>query len=166
VRRRRPEDDPAFEDLFRAEYEPLVKALTLLCGDPQGAADAVQDAFLQAHRHWRRVAALEQPAGWVRHAAINRARNQIRGRARQLAALPKLAPHEDMADEPSTPDPDLVAALRRLPPQQRQAIVLYYLLDQPTADIASTLGVGEPTVRSHLRHGRQQLQTELTRSHP
>jgi RNA polymerase sigma-70 factor (ECF subfamily) len=161
VRRGKAEDDPRFEALFRAEFEPLVRAMRLLCGDAPSAADAVQDAFLQAHRHWSRVSTLDDPSAWVRRAAINRVRNQLRGRARQLAALPRLAATDTVEPREADPQPELATALAALPKQQREAVVLYYLLDQPTRAIANALGVAEATVRSHLRHGRDQLQIQL-----
>ncbi len=144
------------EDLFRREFAPMVRALTILAGDREAAADAVQDAFVQAHRHWARVSRLDDPAGWVRHAAVNRVRNQRRGHSRMVAALPRLLRQEDSMAEP-TATADLVPVLAALPEQQRAAVVLYYLLDQPTSAVAETLGVTEATVRSHLRNARSRL---------
>lgn len=142
--------------MFRREFTPMVRALTLVAGDPEAAADAVQDAFVQAHRHWSRVSRLENPGAWVRHAAINRVRNQRRGRRRMVAALPRLWGYHADRVEP-TEMIDVVPALAALPDQQRVAVALYYLLDQPTSAIAEAQGVTEATVRSNLRHGRQRL---------
>lgn len=144
------------EALFRLEFAPIVRALTLVAGDPEAAADAVQDAFVQAHRHWSRVSTLDNPGAWVKHAAVNRLRNQRRGRRRMIAALPLLVARDDGAST-STHDFDVAPAVAALPDQQRAAVALYYLLDQPTATIATSLGITEATVRSHLRNARQRL---------
>ncbi|HVM10635.1 MAG TPA: sigma-70 family RNA polymerase sigma factor [Acidimicrobiales bacterium] len=145
-----------FEALFRKEFASLVQALTVVAGDRDAAADAVQEAFLQAYRHWGKVAALESPAGWVRHAAINRIKNQHRGRARLQAALPRLVP-----PPPTSPTSDerldVGPMVAELPEQQRAVVALYYLLDQPVGEVARFLGVEESTVRSLLRHGRARL---------
>jgi RNA polymerase sigma factor (sigma-70 family) len=154
--RGRPLDEDGFESLFRGQFAPTVRALTLVAGDREAAADAVQDAFLQAHRHWARVSGLEDPAAWVRHAAINRLRNQRRGQGRMVAALPRLVRADVPALDPAD-TVDVVPALMALPKQQRAAVALYYLLDQPTSAIADTLGVSEATVRSHLRNARLRL---------
>ena len=155
---RSAEGDEAFEALFRREVTPLVRALTVLSGDRQSAADAVQDAFLQAHRHWPKVSTLDNPGAWVRRAAVNRVHNQHRGRRRLVAAFPRL--HRD-EEAPATADGgerlDLVSAVSELPEQQRAAVALYYLLDQPTSEIADALGITEATVRSHLRNARERL---------
>lgn len=149
----------AYEALFRRECAPLVRALTLVAGDAEAAADAVQDAFVQAHRHWDRVVGLDSPIGWVRHVAINRIRNQHRGRQRQDEALPRLVQPEALDVVGGDGIDDVLTLLDGLAPQQRAAIALYYLLDQPTAAVAEHLGVSEATVRSHLRAARNRLRT-------
>ena len=80
-----------YEGLFRAHYGPLVRALTLITGHADNAADAVQDAFVQLHRHWRRVSAYDDPVAWLRHVATNRALNQRRGRERRDRATQRLS---------------------------------------------------------------------------
>jgi RNA polymerase sigma-70 factor (ECF subfamily) len=153
--------DDTFEVLFRREFEPLVRALTLVAGDPEAAADAVQDAFVQAHRHWDHVLTLESPTGWVRHVAVNRIRNQHRGRQRQEAALPRLLGIHEVGGIECERHDELVRALVLLPPQQRTAVALYYLLDQPTSVVADYLGTTEATVRSHLRTARRRLHRQI-----
>ena len=158
-----------FEALFRREFVSLVQALTLVAGDREAAADAVQDAFVQAHRHRDRVLGLESPTGWLRHVALNRIRNQHRGQQREAAALPRLVAAESSASASSSSssvlDVDAMQAatslVASLPPQQRSAAAMYYLLDQTTAAIAEHLGVTEATVRSHLRAARKRLHEQL-----
>lgn len=53
--------DNDLERLFRDEYPRLVHAISIVLGDVDSAADAVQDAFLQASRHWTRVSTYESP---------------------------------------------------------------------------------------------------------
>ncbi len=152
--------DGAFEALFRREFAPLVRALTLVAGDREAAADAVQDAFVQAHRHRERVLTLDSPVGWLRHVALNRIRNQQRGQERQRRALPRLVEAGSVLPERGL-EADGLGLLATLSPQQRAAAALYYLLDQPTHLVAEHLGVTEATVRSHLRAARRRLQHDL-----
>ena len=154
-------EDDRFEALFRREFAPLVRALTLVAGDREAAADAVQDAFVQAHRHRDRVLSLESPHGWLRHVALNRLRNQQRGQLRQRDALPRLFEPEATRAECALDDSEALAMLAGLAPQQRAAAALYYLLDQPTSAVATHLGITEATVRSHLRSARRRLQHDL-----
>ena len=152
-----PED---YERVFRAEYGRLVRALTVAGGNADAAADAVQDAFVQRHRHWGRVARYEDPAAWLRRVALHRLSNQARGRRRRDHAVTRLAPPETMpATEPL--DEDLRAAVARLAPGQRTAVALHYLADLPIADVARAMGVSEGTVKSQLSDARAQLRRTM-----
>lgn len=70
------------EDVFRNEYDRLVRALTIIAGDRETAADAVQESFIRLVRCWDRVSTYEDPAGWVRRVALNQIRDHHR---RQVA---------------------------------------------------------------------------------
>lgn len=54
---------------------------------------------------------------------------------------------------------DLVAALQRLPSQQRAALVLRYFLDLSEQDTARELGVGVGTVKSTVSRALERLRT-------
>jgi len=145
------------EALFRAEYAPLVRALAVVAGDTESAADAVQDAFVQAFRHWRRIRRYDAPALWVRRVAVNRVLNQHRGRRRRdvaVAGLPRPA-------EPSGRDLDVGPAVAALPPQQRTAVALHYLADLPVAEVALVMDLAPGTVKAHLHAARRALAPEL-----
>src|SRR3978361_716499 len=79
------------DSLFRAHYGRLVRALTLACGDREVAADAVQEAFVKAHLHWRRVQHYDDPGGWLRRVAIKRLHDDHRRQTRKGKALLRLA---------------------------------------------------------------------------
>jgi RNA polymerase sigma-70 factor (ECF subfamily) len=149
----------AFDALFRTTYPTLVRALSV-AADGGAAADAVQDAFVQASLHWPRVGRLDNPAAWVRRAAINRLANHRRGLRRRAAAVARLHP----VDEAATIDPadlDLAAALRALPQKQRMVVCLHYLADLSVAEIADSMGVAEGTVKSNLHDARRALRAHL-----
>ncbi|MGE0877759.1 MAG: sigma-70 family RNA polymerase sigma factor [Acidimicrobiia bacterium] len=145
-----------FDALFETAYPSLVRALTMACGDAEVAADAVQDAFVKAHLRWRRISTYDDPAGWVRRVAINRINDHFRREARGERARRRMAPlHEDAAMP--EPLPDLAGALRRLPPQQRLAMSLYYLNELSVAQVASAMQLSEGAVKYHLHQGRAGL---------
>ncbi len=92
-------DTADFERFFRTNYLALARMMSLLTPDPD---DAVQEAFLQAHRHWDRVSTYENPLAWVRLVAVQRGRNIHRGRLRRLEAVDRLHRHRTVGgDEPS-----------------------------------------------------------------
>lgn len=52
---------------------------------------------------------------------------------------------------------ELLAALGRLSPKQRAALILHYYADLPVRDIAHAIGSSPATVRVHLSQGRKRL---------
>jgi RNA polymerase sigma-70 factor (ECF subfamily) len=154
-----PPEGGDFDELFRSTYPTLVRALSV-AADGGAAADAVQEAFVQANLHWRRVGQLDNPGAWVRRVAINRLSNHRRGRRRRDAAVARLDGRE--ATTGLTPaDLDLAAALRALPDRQRLCLCLHYLADLSVADIAESLGVSAGTVKSNLHDARGALRAQL-----
>ena len=158
----------AFDALFVAHVAGLVRSITVVCGDRETAADCVQEAFLRAHERWDRVGTYEDPVGWVRHVALNLARDVHRRRVRSLSALLRLrsaaAAGGHGADVvPEQPDGDgaLAAALASLPPRQRAAMALRYVEALSVAEIARALGISEGAVKFHLHAGRQRLRPLL-----
>jgi DNA-directed RNA polymerase specialized sigma24 family protein len=102
---------PELADLFRGEYPRLVRALGAAAGR-DAAADAVQDAFVQAARHWRRIGDYDDPAAWIRRVAVNRVADQRRAARREAAALPRIVIVNVI--EPARPPSSDVGA--RVPP--------------------------------------------------
>lgn len=149
------------EELFRVEYVRLVRALTVSAGDADAAADAVQDAFVQANRHWARISRYDDPTAWLRRVAVNRITNQGRSRQRRRAALPRL-----LAISPETvvdvhPDFDLRCAITKLPLQQRTVVCLHYLADLSIEEVSQAMGIAPGTVKSHLHDARRSLTATL-----
>lgn len=149
-----------FDELFRAHYERLVRALTLVAGDRERSADAVQEAFVKAHLRWRRVAKYDDPIGWVRRVAINKLRDDHRRDRRKRRAVERLA--GEPARTAEIPAPDVVdELLRSLPTRQRAAVALYYVDGATVAEIARALDVSEGTVKSNLHDARRNLRAVL-----
>jgi RNA polymerase sigma-70 factor (ECF subfamily) len=145
-------------DLFEREYERLVRSLGVAFG-AEAAADAVQEAFIEADRNWDRVATLDHPAAWVRRVAINRLLNRRRNRARRREILATIRP---VADVELTDDLlDLRRAIADLPDKMRSAVCLHYLADMSVDEVAAALEVGAGTVKSNLHDARRRLREQL-----
>jgi RNA polymerase sigma-70 factor (ECF subfamily) len=153
------------ETLFRAHYGRLVRALTLVSGNREQAADAVQEAFVKAHLHWRRVSRYDDPVGWVRRVAINRLRDEHRRNGRKQQAMERLAARPDEGDlaidaEPSA-DATIMTTLADLPRQQRLAVALFYVDGLSVAEVAVAMRLSEGAVKFHLHQGRERLRSVL-----
>jgi RNA polymerase sigma-70 factor (ECF subfamily) len=125
-----------------------------MVGDHETALDITQEAFARLYRHWKKVSRYEQPDAWVRRIAINLSISHLRRRRVQRNALELLLP---VARDDSFVDADVLSAVRRLPPAQRAATVLFYFEDMPSSEIATILECSQSTARVHLHKARARL---------
>lgn len=79
------------DSVFRREWGPAVAALARWSGDLSVAEDAVQEAFAEALRAWRRDGVPDNPGGWLltvaRNRALDRLRRESARRGKELAAV-------------------------------------------------------------------------------
>lgn len=149
-------DEAAFVGAVGPHYPALVRRLVLVLGNVPDAEDVAQDAYLRALEGWRRFDGGDARA-WLYTIGLRLAFNHLRSRRRRLAAIARLTPRpwEDGVD------PDLVAALGRLEPRARAAVVLHTVDGYTHAEIGRLLDVPEGTVASWISRGRAQLRELL-----
>jgi RNA polymerase sigma-70 factor, ECF subfamily len=149
-----------FEAFFAAAYPRLVRQLFAVVGEVGDAEDVVQEAFARAALRWQRIGAYDDPEGWVRRVALNRARSNLRRSRRALAALARVGP---VAEVPalSADAVAVAAALRRLRLRHREVLVLHYVVGLSVQEAARQLGVPAGTVKSRLARGRAALARQL-----
>ncbi len=150
------EAQPTVESLYRSDGDRLWRAVYAFAADPEIASDAVAEAYAQL---LHRGAAVRDPAAWTWRAAFRISAGALKAR-RSTLPEPPVAQHEDRYA-----DPDLLAALRRLPEGQRAAIVLFYYADLPIREIADRLSTNSLVVRANLSRGRRRLRTLLGEPH-
>jgi RNA polymerase sigma-70 factor, ECF subfamily len=152
---------PPFDDFYRAELPRLVALARGLC-PPHLAEDLAQEAMLVAYRRWDHIAWLDSPVGYVRGICLNKAHSTTRRLFTEGRALQRYAVRPAARVDALDPDSERYwAEVRRLPPRQAQATVLYYALDLPVAEVAATLGCAEGSVKSHLSRARATLALRL-----
>jgi RNA polymerase sigma-70 factor (ECF subfamily) len=125
------------------------------------ANDAVQEAFVQAVVHWRKVSRYDDPLAWIRRVAINRGHNRRRSRRRQEALAERIAATTPAPAPAVEPDGDLKALIETLPPQQRLALSLYYYADLSVAEVADAMKLSTGAVKYHLHAARTSLSRSL-----
>ena len=150
-----------FDDLYRRDFHPLVALAYGLSGNRAAAEELVQEAFVAAHRDWRKIGGYDNPSAWLRRVVVNRSVSALRRRAAERRALSRLGRQRVLPDELPEPDEALWRAVRALPQRQAQVVALYYVDDRSTADIATILECAEGTVRAHLHKARQALAKTL-----
>jgi RNA polymerase sigma-70 factor (ECF subfamily) len=156
----------SIDSLFTAHYGRLVRALTVVSGNRETAADAVQEAFVAAHLHWRRIRRYDDPVGWIRRVAINKLRDEGRRQRRRRKVIDRLESEPEVTSGIDEPSSEVVALLADLPQQQRIAVALHYVDDLPISDIAAAMGLSEGAVKFHLHQGRARLRGSAVGGEP
>jgi RNA polymerase sigma-70 factor, ECF subfamily len=149
------------EDVFVHDYDRLVRALTIVAGDRETAADAVQEAFVCLVRRWDQLSTYEDPAGWVRRVALNRIRDHQRSVWRQAKLLLRIEQQYPAREGASAMAEEVWDRLRNLPLKQRTALALYYVGDLTEREVADAMRVSEGSVKQHLHRARQTLRETL-----
>ncbi|GAA4940372.1 RNA polymerase sigma factor SigM [Actinoplanes utahensis] len=165
------EGDPdAFAELVRRHRDRLWAVALRTVGDREEAADAVQDALLNAHRNAARFRGEAAVTTWLHRIVVNACLDRLRRRqAHPTVPLPDGTRDDDRRTGPEpaapAPDPDTVLvvrdALAALPVDQRAAIVLVDVQGYGVAEAAVMLGVAEGTVKSRCARGRARMATTL-----
>ncbi|HEX2023098.1 MAG TPA: RNA polymerase sigma factor [Acidimicrobiales bacterium] len=161
-------DRSAIDVLLRRHYPRLRAVCRRLTGDADDADDACQEALVALVRGLPRFDGRSAFATWAYRVTTNTCLDELRRRRRR----PPLRSMDDeagsLADDPSprsAPDVgdrvaarlDVDAALARLAPEFRTAVVLRDLCQLSYDEIAEVLDVPVGTVRSRIARGRAAL---------
>ena len=150
-------DQPTAADqvtmLYRIHGMDLIRIAAVMLGSRAGAEDAVHDAFCGLFRNWDRLTDPHKALPYIRSAVMNRCRSELRRRTRlerraDRSHRPLDAESPEQAAILGEEHRDVVAALRRLPARQREALVLRYFMDLPEPEIATAMGISQGTVKS------------------
>jgi RNA polymerase sigma-70 factor (sigma-E family) len=149
----------SLERLFRGHYRQLVRLAVLTVDDVDTAEEIVQDSFVEVHR---RLAAIDDPLAYLRRSVLNGSRSRLRRRrtvrrhdARE--APPENAPAAELAGVDRITRDTVLTAVASLPDRQRDCVLLRYFVDLSEADIATTLGISQGTVKSSCHRAMQRL---------
>jgi RNA polymerase sigma-70 factor (ECF subfamily) len=162
----------AFNQLVTRHQDHLFALVYRLVPDRDAAADAVQDAFLNAYRN---LAAFRGGSvrSWFGRIAINAALDMQRARRRRpVQPYPEF--EDDSWQPPAEPEVEpetkalgaerlkaLARALDGLPFEQRNCIVLFDVDGYDYSEIAAIMHVEVGTVKSRIHRGRLALRMAL-----
>jgi RNA polymerase sigma-70 factor (ECF subfamily) len=149
-----PASAEEIERVYHQRYNGFRRAAALLVGDEERAHDVVQEGFARAlaRRNQFRGGSLE---AWIWRIVVRAA---LDARPRSLTPL-----EDELAAEMvySDVDPDLAAAIRRLPPRRRLIVFLRYFADLSYESIGELCGISEGTVGAALAQAHAELRREL-----
>jgi RNA polymerase sigma-70 factor (ECF subfamily) len=157
-------DPDAFTELVRRHSGRLWAVAVRTLADREDAADALQEALVNAYRNAGSYRGDAAVTSWLHRIVVNACVDRMRrAKARPTVPLPPgdlPGPRDEHAATEARID--VHAALAQLPEHQRLAIVLVDLHDLSVAEAAEVLGVAEGTVKSRCARGRAAL-AELLR---
>jgi len=154
-----------FDRLYRDSYPRIYKTMLAVLADPAAAEDCTQDAFVLAFRAWARWRPDAPAEAWLHRIAINVAVSyQRKAQLRSIGAILRRLGRPAAGPDPAQVvlDRDLAAALRRLTPKLRAALVLRHYHGYTNREIAAAIGVSDRTVNKRLRIAAQKMRSLLT----
>ena len=154
----RPEEE--YREFVAGRAASLHRTAYALCGDWHLADDLVQETFVQAFRHWRRVQRADNQTAYVKRILIN----EFKRHWRRYGGLPVRADTD--RSEAAVPDishevvnrADLLRALLTLPARQRATVVLRYLEGMSERETAAVMRCSEGTVKSQTARALNALE--------
>ena len=150
--------EAALTGLVERHRTALVRMCCLCLGDASLAEDAAQETFLKAYRALDSFLGECDEKTWLMRIAINTCRDMRRSRWTRHVDR-RVTP--EMLPEASAPfderDEELTLALMRLPPKQREAVLLRYYQRMSLAQTAQAMGVTVSTVSKQLGRSLRSL---------
>lgn len=159
----------ALGTLYDRHRYMVYRTALAISGEPEAAADLLQDVFLRLYRFAERIDDTRPLEPWLYRVTTNLAYTWVKRRHRWLSPLEDIAEWlagskkqtPQYASEMYEESQQIQQAVSNLPIQQRIVIVLYYVNDLSLQEIAEILEIPEGTVKSRLHYGRQALKKTL-----
>lgn len=157
-------DPYAFAELVQRHRDRMWAVALRTLGDPEEAADALQDAFLSAYRAAGRFRGDAAVTTWLHRIVVNACLDRLRRRSiRPAVPMGDDATLDSVA--PKNVDPtsaheislDVSDALQRIPFEQRAALVLVDMMGYAVDEAARVLEVPPGTIKSRCARGRARL---------
>jgi RNA polymerase sigma factor CnrH len=166
-------DEEAFGELMDLHARHLRKLVMRRVRNPQDMMDVLQETHLSVWRSLRSYDARRPFEAWLTCIALNKCRDWARRKYVRRGALARL--QEDVIHERAylgAPSAECIVidregirnldrALRELPPQLREPLVLSTLSDLPQAIVARELKLTKKAVEMRIRRARLRLQEAL-----
>jgi RNA polymerase sigma-70 factor (ECF subfamily) len=150
------------DDLYRRHGAEVYRYAYAVLGNHADAEDVTQTTFLNAYRSLEQGVRPRKPSNWL----LTIASNAIKQRFRQERTRPQLVELDDRiagreADEDGPSVGELLTALSKIPPHQREAIVLREFEGRSYTEIAEILGITTSALETLLFRARRSLSEEL-----
>ena len=150
---------PPFQALLDAHGRDVHRFLTATVGS-MAADDCYQETWMAALRAYPRLRHGDNLRSWIFTVAHRKAIDHVRADRRQPVPVAD-PPESSGAVAVMDGQPEVWARVRELPPKQRVAIALRFVVDAAYSDIASMMNTSEEAARRNVHEGLKRLRMEL-----
>jgi RNA polymerase sigma-70 factor (ECF subfamily) len=160
-------DPRAFGLLVERHHSACLRYAQRMLGAREEAEEAVQDAFLRAHRALARYDERDRFRPWLFRILVNRCRTRLAALRRRWLffapldmerTLPAIAP----AAEPTDTGDELARALATLTPDHREAFLLRHVQDMSYEEMGAITGAGVSALKMRVKRACDQLRLQLS----
>ena len=155
------------DDLIPVHLPHALRFAVRLTGDPDAAEEVVQEALVRVARSWQTFRRESEFRTWLFRIVVNSYRDWA-SRLKRAGPLP-----DSLSDRKSRDPSDaaweaelgrlIAARVARLPPRQKEVLVLIAYEGLTPREVAGVLGISESNVHSTLHAARERLRGELAR---
>ena len=168
-------DAEAFNELVNRHHSKIYGLAYRMLGNPEDAADATQETFLEAYKSIKTFRFQSQFGTWLYRIGINTCQQYIRksqSYERKLTAYTRESAIHGEASEEDSPERAVIKteqnavvqdAISGLPQKQREVVTLYYMQHLKYREIAQILKCSEGTVASRLNQALKNLKRKLSK---
>lgn len=148
-----------FESFYIQYRENIFKVCALMLKDYQHAEDAMQETFYKALCRFDRFKRESSALTWLTRIAINVCKDKLKKKSSLETPgedVDILIYEEEIDSKLSVTD-----AVRALPLELREVVILYYYQEFTHKEIADIVGISVPNVAYRLRTAKSKLKTYL-----
>ncbi len=152
----------ALDELYRGHAAEVYRYAYAVLGNHADAEDVTQTTFINALRALERGERPRKPSNWlitITHNIMRQRFRQQQTRPAEVELVRDVAQEHEESNGPSMEE--LVRALQRIPPSQREALVLRELEGRSYDEIAETLNLTKSALETLLFRARRSLADEL-----
>ena len=156
-------DYGAMNSLISGYYQSVFAFFCKNTGNYHQSKDLTQEVFIKMAAGISKYRPKSPFKNWLFTIASNHLKNYYR----TLSCHPEWTEIADECIETTNDtanialENDIKVALRHLPPEQRETVILRYYNDFSIKEISKITGAMETTVKARIRYGLEKLKTEL-----
>lgn len=148
------------DKIFAIAGKKMFAVAYSVVGNRDGAEDVVSESFLKLARFAGRFRRDDDPSSWIMKIVKNTALDYVRKRKRLAEADGEnlyFIPDESYSPEKRETAILIESAMKRLSPDQRQAIYLRYYLDLTVREVGAAMNLARSTAERLIKNAEENL---------